>query len=208
VASLRQRGSLVIATVTTLAEAEIAASTGVDALCAQGTEAGAHRGTFENRVGADGGLPVLGLVAAVTSSMSTPVIAAGAIMDAADVSAAMAVGASAVQCGTAFLLCDESGTGATHRAALRDGRFTETAVTRAFSGRPARGLRNAFMRDHDERAPAAYPEVNNATRPLRAAAAATGDADRMSLWAGTGWQRAEPGPAGAVVERLAAGVRR
>jgi nitronate monooxygenase len=88
-----------------------------------------------------------------------------------------------------------------YKAALGDARFTETRVTRAFSGRPARGLANAFMADHPD-APPAYPEINNATRPLRAAAARAGDADRMSLWAGTGYRAATTRPAAEVVDLL------
>jgi nitronate monooxygenase len=206
VRSLQQRGTVVVATVTTAAEADVAEAAGVDALCAQGLEAGAHRGTFAADGELHAGLPTLELVRALTAGTRLPVVAAGGIMDEADVAAALAAGAVAVQCGTAFLLCDESGANATYRAALVDDRFTETALTRAFSGRPARGLRNAFIADHPD-APAAYPEVNNATRPLRAAAAAAGDPDRMSLWAGEGWRRAATGPAATVVARLAAGAR-
>jgi nitronate monooxygenase len=109
-------------------------------------------------------------------------------MTAEDVEESLAAGAAAVQCGTAFLRCPQSGAPAAHKAALADPRFDQTAVTRAFSGRPARGLVNGFMRAHED-APAAYPEINNATKPLRAAAAAAGDADRMSLWAGEGYRR-------------------
>jgi nitronate monooxygenase len=204
VAALQARRTIVVATVTSPQEAAIAAAAGVDALCAQGVEAGAHRGTFANEPGMDEHRlgELLALLAATTT---LPVIAAGGIMDAVDVTAALAAGAVAVQCGTAFLRCDESGAHPTYKAALGDDRFTETALTRAFSGRPARGLRNAFMREHAG-APPAYPEINNATRPLRAAAARAGDADRMSLWAGEGWRRAASGPAGEVVERLARGA--
>jgi nitronate monooxygenase len=118
-----------------------------------------------------------------------------------DAATALAAGAVAVQCGTAFLRCPESGAHPRHKAALADPRFTETAVTRAFSGRPARGLVNRFMLDHS-RAPSAYPEINNVTRPLRAAAAAAGDVDRMSLYAGEGFRAAAARPAAEVVELL------
>jgi nitronate monooxygenase len=204
VQALQARGTLVIATITNLGEAMRAASTGVDALCVQGIEAGAHRGTFVNSGDVSSGHAMAALVALVRTQLQLPVIAAGGVMDARDVAIAIEAGADAVQCGTAFLLCDESGAHETYRAALVDDRFTDTELTRAFSGRPARGLRNSFVRDHPG-APAAYPEVNNATRPMRAAAAVAGDAERMSLWAGTGWRRATPGPAGEIVERLAAG---
>ena len=101
----------------------------------------------------------------------------------------------------AFLRCPESGAHPLHKAALADPRFTRTAITRAFSGRPARGLVNRFMLDHPD-APCAYPEINSATRPLRAAAVAAGDVDRTSLWAGEGFRAATARPAAEVVELL------
>ncbi len=103
--------------------------------------------------------------------------------------------------GTAFLRSPESGAHPLYKAALADPRYTATTVTRAFSGRPARGLVNGFIVDHVD-APPAYPEINNATRPLRAAAAATGDTERMSLWAGQGYRLAAELPAGEIVGRL------
>jgi nitronate monooxygenase len=117
------------------------------------------------------------------------------------VQAVIAAGAVAAQCGTAFLRCPESGAHPRYKAALADTRYAATALTRAFSGRPARGLVNQFIRDH-QGAPAAYPEINNATRPLRAAAAAAGDPERMSLWAGQGYRSATEYPAGEIIERL------
>lgn len=122
-------------------------------------------------------------------------------MDAQGVAVALAAGASAAQCGTAFLRCPESGAHPAYKAALADTRFEATALTRAFSGRPARGLVNGFMLDHQD-APAAYPEINNATRPIRAAAAAAADVDRMSLWAGQGYRAATTRPAGEVIDVL------
>ena len=116
--------------------------------------------------------------------------------------AAAGAGALAVQCGTAFLRCPESGAHPLHKAALIDPAYTETVLTRAFSGRPARGLINQFIRDHTG-APAAYPEINNATRPLRAAAAASGDTERMSLWAGQGFRSALARPAGEIIAMIA-----
>jgi len=148
--------------------------------------------------------PAEALIAAAAGAgavCEVPVIAAGGIMTAAQVRAALAAGAAAVQCGTAFLRCAESGAHPLHKAALIDPAYTETVLTRAFSGRPARGLLNQFIRDHPG-APAAYPEINNATRPLRAAAAASGDTDRMSLWAGQGFRSALDGSAGEIVARL------
>jgi nitronate monooxygenase len=202
VRALRAAGSSVWVTVTDPAEAAMAGRSGADCLCVQGAEAGAHRGAFAN----DTLVPpnpagVLDLLAAVRAVSDLPLVAAGGIMDAAAAARALAAGAFAVQCGTAFLRCPESGAHAVHKAALADPRFSETAVTRAFSGRPARALVNAFVRDHAD-APAAYPEINNATRPLRAAAAAAGDADRMSLYAGQGFRAATTRPAAEVVAML------
>ncbi|MGN6795239.1 MAG: nitronate monooxygenase [Streptosporangiaceae bacterium] len=199
IAALRAAGTSVWVTVTDPEEAAIAAAAGADCLCAQGSEAGAHRATFANRPGSSAG--ALKLTAAVRSGADIPVVAAGGIMTDEGVAAALAAGASAVQCGTAFLRCPESGAHPLHKAALADPRYQETAVTRAFSGRPARGLVNAFMREHKD-APPAYPEINNATRPIRSAAAAAGDEDRMSLWAGQGYRAAMTLPAGEIIERL------
>jgi nitronate monooxygenase len=199
--ALQSAGTVVGVTVTHPDEARAAATGGADFLCIQGTEAGAHRGTFS-----DGRPPprddsAMGLLADTAAITDLPKIVAGGIMDADGVRAALQGGAIAVQCGTAFLRCPESGAHPLHKAALDDSRFTSTAVTRAFSGRSARGLVNQFMLDHAD-APVAYPEINNATRPLRAAAAAAGDVDRMSLWAGTGFRAASALAAGEVVERL------
>jgi nitronate monooxygenase len=168
----------------------------------QGAEAGAHRGTFSN----DPDIPpnpagVLDLLSEVRAVTRLPLVAAGGIMDATAVAGALAAGATAVQCGTAFLRCPESGAHPVYKAALADPRFEVTAVTRAFSGRPARGLLNSFMHTHQD-APAAYPEINNATRPIRAAAAAAGDPDRMSLWAGQGFRAATTRPAAELADML------
>ena len=123
------------------------------------------------------------------------------------IAGALASGATAAALGTAFLRCPESGAHPLHKAALADPRRTATAVTRAFSGRPARALVNRFVLDHPD-APAAYPEINNATRALRARAAAAGDPERMSLYAGQGFRAAADLPAGEIIGRLAAGVPR
>ncbi|MGH9079805.1 MAG: nitronate monooxygenase [Acidimicrobiales bacterium] len=202
--ALRAAGSVVVVTVTDPGESRLAAGREADALCVQGIEAGAHRGSFTNDRHPGGGSGLLPLIAEVARATDLPLIAAGGIMGPEDVTAALGAGAVAVQCGTAFLRCPESGAHPTHKAALADSRFTATAFTRSFSGRPARGLVNQFMLDHPE-APAAYPEINNATRPLRGAAAQQGDVDRMGLWGGTGFRRATPHPAGEVIERLSRG---
>jgi nitronate monooxygenase len=204
VSALHDAGSLVVITVTSPGEAAMAAAAGADALCVQGFEAGAHRGTFVNddATGPDYGLlPLIGEVAAVTG---LPQVAAGGIMGPRQVRAVLAAGAVAAQCGTAFLRCQESGAHPSYKAALANPRYTATTLTRAFSGRPARGLVNQFIRDHAD-APPAYPEINNATRALRAAAAARGDTERMSLWAGQGYRSATEEPAGQIIERLRSG---
>jgi nitronate monooxygenase len=188
--------------VTSPGEAAVAAAAGADGLCVQGYEAAAHRGTFTNgdTPGHDYGLlSLIGEVAAVTS---LPQIATGGIMSPRQVRAVLAAGAVAAQCGTAFLRSPESGAHPRYKEALADPRYTATTLTRAFSGRPARGLINQFIREH-EGAPAAYPEINNATRPLRAAAAARGDTQSMSLWAGQGYRSATDRPAAEIIKRLA-----
>ena len=207
VAALQAAGSVVWVTVTEPQEAALAAARGANGLCVQGAGAGAHRGTFSDRPDGSGGPPgrplpeLLRDVAAVTG---LPLVAAGGIMSQQDAAAAMAAGATAVQCGTAFLRCPESGAHPRHKAALADPRFSHTAVTRAFSGRPARALVNRFVLDHPA-APSAYPEINNATRPLRAAAGASGDVGRMSLYAGEGFRAATTRPAAEIVELLSPG---
>jgi nitronate monooxygenase len=199
--ALQDAGSAVVITVTSPAEAGLAEQAGADGLCVQGYEAGAHRGTFVNddASGRDRGLlALIGEVAAVTA---LPQIAAGGIMGPRQVQAVLAAGAVAAQCGTAFLRSPESGAHPLHKAALADPRYAATTVTRAFSGRPARGLVNEFIVEHAD-APPAYPELNNATRPRGAAAAARGDTERMSLWAGQGYRLAAELPAAEIIERL------
>ena len=199
-----ETGAVVAATVTTPHEAGLAAAAGVDALVVQGTEAGGHRGVFEDDAShPEGGdaFPLLELLAAVRAQTDLPLVATGGLMSGADVRRALDAGAAAAQLGTAFLCCPEAGTSVAHRRALLDRVFGGTRVTRAFTGRPARGLDNALSRDPFS-APAAYPEVHHLTRPLRAAAAAAGDLDHVNLWAGTGWPAVLARPAGELVEDL------
>lgn len=198
---LHARDCTLLATVASVADARAAAALGVDAMCVQGPEAGGHRAT--RRIADEPeDVPLLELIAAVRAAVSVPVIAAGGLMDAAAVEAVLKAGAVAAQVGTALLLADEAGTSATHRAALTDPQFTETAVTRAFTGRPARGLRNDFVERYDTGAPAAYPAVHQITRPIRAAAAAARNPAHVHLWAGTGWHHARPAPAADIITRL------
>ncbi|MER8184211.1 nitronate monooxygenase [Kitasatospora sp. NPDC094015] len=199
--ALRAAGILQIGTVTGPAEARAAAEAGMDVLTVQGPEAGGHRAT--HRVDAEPGTePLIDLLAAVRAEVGLPLIAAGGIADGQGLAAVLRAGAVAGQLGTAFLRCEESGASAAHRAALVDPGFRETVVTRSFTGRPARGLRNAFIDRYEPYAPAAYPEVHHLTQPLRAAAAKRGDLAAMHLWAGTGHRSAGTGPAAAIVRGL------
>jgi nitronate monooxygenase len=204
--ALQAAGTLVAITVTTPDEAARAEQAGADCLCLQGSEAGAHRGSFGNDPGPAEDHPLASLLALVRGSSALPLIAAGGLAGPEDVAAVLAAGATQAQLGTAFLRSTESGAHPLHKAALADPRFTHTAITRAFSGRRARSLVNEFMSDHQD-APAAYPEVNNVTRPLRAAAQPAGDVQRMSLYAGEGFRAAERRTAGEIIERLASGIR-
>jgi NAD(P)H-dependent flavin oxidoreductase YrpB (nitropropane dioxygenase family) len=198
--AFRDRGAAVVVTVTSVEEARIASA--ADALCVQGDEAGAHRGSFSN---ADtGGVALRALVPAVRAITEQPIIAAGGLMTGEAIAGILALGADAAQLGTAFLRSPESGASEVHKNALADPRFTATAMTRAFSGRPARGLINRFQAEHSPHAPAAYPEVHYLTSPIRKAAAARGDAETVNLWAGTSWRLATDDPAAEIVARLRA----
>jgi nitronate monooxygenase len=198
---LRAVGTRVVTTVTSPGEAAAAAAEGVDGLCLQGFEAGGHRGSWDD---ARDGHDDTGLLALVAAARDLPVekIAAGGLMDGRDVAAVLVAGADTAQLGTAFLACPEAGTHPTYRDALVAPPSPTTAITRAFSGRRARGIVNRFMVEHAG-APSGYPQINNATRALRRAAAEAGDAGAMSLWAGQGFARVRPMPAGELVARLA-----
>ena len=204
VARLQSVGSLVIGTATTVAEARAWAAVGADAVCASGMEAGGHRGTFLGSFEASM-VGTLALVPQCVDALSIPVIAAGGIMDGRGIAAAQALGAQAVQMGTAFLACPESGIGPAYRAALASASATDTRVTRTFSGRPARGIVNTLMErlQADEADVPAYPVQNALTGALRKAAAQAGRADYLSLWAGQGVAAARPLPAAALLAVLA-----
>ena len=191
-------------TVTEVNEALLASQAGADALVVQGAEAGGHRGGFEDADGR-GDVALLPLLRLVARACELPLIASGGIADGAGVAAVLAAGARAAQIGTGFMRCPEAGTSAAHRDALNTP--TATAITRAFSGRRARGIVNAFMRDHDAQAPPAYPHVNQLTAPLRAAARKAGDADAINLWAGQAHTLAEDRPAGELIRRWSAEAR-
>lgn len=184
IAALRERGCLLGATATSTAETDRIRNAGLDLIVAQGWQAGGHRGIFDPD-GPDERLETLELVERL-AACGLPVIAAGNIMDAADTRRAMAAGAVAVQCGTAFLLAPEAGTSPAHRAALHQGR---TTMTRAISGRPARSCMNDFTAIPDNETPG-YPITYAAGKALNAAALAQGVTSFGAQWAGTGCARA------------------
>ncbi|MFF5229045.1 nitronate monooxygenase [Dactylosporangium sp. NPDC000521] len=208
VAALRRAGTLVLQTVTTPAEAAEAAAAGVDALVVQAPAAGGHSATLTPSAPPPP-VPLPDLVAAVRAAVPLPVVAAGGIATTTDVAAALHAGAAATMVGTALLRTAEAGTSAPHRAALDSASGWPahgTVVTRAFTGRPARALRNGFIDRHDATAPLGYPQIHHLTAPLRRAAAAAGDTDRVHLWAGTGHRHAATGPAAAVITTLTASL--
>ena len=202
ISRLKARGIAIVGTATTVAEARQLEQAGVDAIAAQGAEAAAHRGTFLDSFEASM-VPTLDLVRATASAVKVPVIATGGLMDGRDIVAAIKGGASAAMLGTAFLACPESGASEVYKRAIVTAKEDTTVVTRAFSGRPARGLRNAFMASVDGRdLILPYPLQNALTRPMRTAAAQQGLPDYLSLWAGQGVARARAMPAGELVAWL------
>ncbi|MER5459591.1 nitronate monooxygenase [Streptomyces sp. NPDC002668] len=203
--SFAKAGTFTVVTVTTPEEAQAAQWAGADAVCVQGIEAGGHQGTHRDDPSADGsGIGLLSLIGLVRETVQLPVIAAGGLMRGGQIAAVLAAGASAAQLGTAFLVCPESGANVLHKQAMTNPLFVRTELTRAFSGRPARGLVNRFMREHGPYAPAAYPQVHHLTSGLRKAAAKAGDPQGMALWAGQGHRMARELPAGQLVDVLAA----
>lgn len=198
---LQDAGVTVVNTVTSVDEALLARDCGVDALTVQGPLAGGHQATFDpTQPPAE--RPLEDLLAEITHRLELDVMAAGGLAGPADVGRVLELGAVAAQCGTAFLLADEAGTDPVHRDALRDPRFSQTTVTQAFTGRYARSLRNGFIDRHDREAVSGFPEVAMLTAPLLAAAAAAGDPDGISLWAGTGFRSAAAGPAASILAGL------
>ncbi|MDV7764080.1 nitronate monooxygenase [Peribacillus sp. CSMR9] len=197
---LQSAGSLIVVTVTNLQEAKRAAGAGADVLCVQGIEAGGHRASFENGTEDDYGLLVL--IRMIENELNLPIIAAGGLMHGKDIAAVLAAGATAAQLGTAFLRCPESGASPVHKAALGNPRFTQTSVTRAFSGRRARGLVNHFLREYDSIAPVAYPYVHHMTMQMRKAAGQKNNPELMALWAGQGYKLSRELPASELMELL------
>ncbi|MER7109733.1 nitronate monooxygenase [Streptomyces sp. NPDC000229] len=205
VAAFARAGTVTVVTVTSPEEAQAAQQAGADAVCVQGIEAGGHQGTHRDDPETGGaGTGLLSLIALVKEAVPLPIIAAGGLMRGSQIAAVLAAGAEAAQLGTAFLVCPESGAHVLHKQAMTNPLFVRTELTRAFSGRPARGLVNRFMHEHGPYAPAAYPEVHHLTSGLRKAAAKAGDPQGMALWAGQGHRMARELPAGRLVEVLSA----
>jgi nitronate monooxygenase len=202
----RRKGMFVMGTATTVDEAVALAQRGVDAVVVQGAEAGGHRATFAGTFEA-AMIGSMALVPQVVDSVAVPVIASGGIMDGRGIAAALALGAAAVQMGTAFLTCDEAGIPEAYKAAILAAHENETLMTRAFSGRPARGIVNRFMTAvdgaGDPQAILPFPLQNTLTRPLRSAAAKQGKAGFLSLWAGQGIRLARRQSAADLVVQLA-----
>lgn len=200
----RAWGAKIIASATTVDEARWLAERGVDAVIAQGLEAGGHRGMFlTDDIGTQVG--TLPLLRQIVKAVHVPVIAAGGIADAAAVQAVLAAGAVAAQVGTAYLLCPEATTTALHRAALRSDAARHTELTRLFTGRPARGIVNRLMRDLGPMSavPPAFPLATAALAPLRAAAEKQGSTDFSPLWSGQDPSGCKPVPAAQLTKELA-----
>ena len=183
--ALHAGGSLVMGTATTVAEARLWESVGADFICAQGAEAGGHRGTFLGPF-EDAMIGCMALVPQIVDAVRVPVLAAGGIMDGRGIAAALMLGASGCQLGTAFLTCPEAGIHPAWKALLREARDDATRVTRVFSGKPARGLVNDFMRRFEalEAKLPPYPVQNALTGEIRQAATKAGRMEYLSLWAG------------------------
>ena len=200
---IKARGIRTFGTATTAGEAVMLEESGVDAIVAQGAEAGAHRGTFALPF-EEAMVPTLDLVDGIRNAVTLPVIASGGLMDGNDIVRSFTRGASAVQMGTAFLTCPESGAAEPWKRALLEATSDTTVVTRAFSGRPARGLANRFCatlaeREHDI---LPFPLQNALTRPMRRAAAEAGRTEFLSLWAGQGVARTRSMAAARLVQTL------
>ena len=196
----RKRETITMQSVTNRAEALAAAERGVDVLVVQGEAAGGHSAVLDPAA-EPLWEPLPELVRAVRRAVDLPVIAAGGIGGAADVEAVRLAGAGAAMVGTLVLRADEAGTNQTHREALADPVFDRTALTRAFTGRPARALVNRFVREHED-APLGYPALHHLTKPIRTAAAAAGDPHALHLWAGRSWRAAADRPVADILEAL------
>jgi nitronate monooxygenase len=204
VAALHKKGTSVWVTITEPREARSAEDAGADALVVQGTEAGGHRASFVDQADA-GEYGLLVLLRLLADQTRLPLIATGGIMDGAAVAAVLCAGAAAAQLGSALMLTPEAGTSAPHRRRLvAEG---STRLTRAFSGRQARGIVNRFMEEHGDHAPSAYPQVHHLTSPIRAAARQADDPEAINLWAGQGHALAVQAPAAELIRRIADDAR-
>jgi nitronate monooxygenase len=223
VRKVKARGVVIAGTATTVDEAIALERAGVDLVVAQGSEAGGHRGTFAGPADfaafESGMIGTIALVPQMVDAVGVPVVASGGIMDGRGIAAVLALGAAGAQLGTAFLTCEEAGVPDAYKQALLDAREDQTRITRAFSGRPARGIVNRFMREveapwwpQQQGSILPFPLQNALTRPLRTAAAKQGRAEFLSLWAGQGVRMARRMKAAdlmaALVEETDAAVRR
>lgn len=208
-ARVKSWGTRVLASATTVDEALWLKAHGADAIIAQGLEAGGHRGIFLNG-DLSTQMGTMALLPQIVQAVRVPVIAAGGIADAAGVAAAMALGASAVQIGTAYMCCPEATTSALHRAALQSPQARHTALTTLFTGRPARGIVNRLMRELGPLNPAApaFPLATAAIAPLRAKAESVGNADFSPLWSGQNASQCGNLPAAELTRALAKGLVR
>jgi nitronate monooxygenase len=207
---LKARGIAWWATVSTVAEARAAEAAGADVIVAQGAEAGGHRGHFNAMRAEAEAVGLFALLPAVADAVRLPVIATGGIADPRGVSAALLLGASAVQVGTGFLRCPEAGIASAWADALARTAPEDTAITRAFSGRPGRSIATAYVRaaaTSPAPAPAPYPVQRGLTQAMRDAAAKAGDIDRIQAWAGQAAALARAAPAGEVARALWEGGR-
>jgi nitronate monooxygenase len=204
VAALRKAGSIVVQTVTSVDEAKVAAEHGVDVLAVQASAAGGHSGTWTPSE-VPPATRIADLLRAIASVVDLPLVAAGGISTAAEVAAVLHDGAVAAMVGTAVLRSPESGAAPAFKDALVDPARGGTVVTRAFTGRPARALRNAFVTAYDRESVAGYPAIHHLTSPMRRASTAAGDPERMNLWAGVGHQTATTDSATTILRNLAAG---
>lgn len=205
VQQLKEAGCALLCSATTVSEAQQLEAAGVDAIIAQGYEAGGHRGTFTGDL-AIGTVGTMALVPQIVDAVRVPVIAAGGIFDGRGIAASFALGASGVQIGTAFLACPEANVQPVYRASLRSATDESTAVTRSFTGRPARVVRNRFVMEMagEEDAALAFPLQASLVLPLSMAADESRRADFLPIWAGQGVAKSREMPAAALVEKLVA----
>ena len=204
VRAIKARRMLLWGTATTVREAVALEQLGVDAVIAQGSEAGGHRGTFLGDFPA-GMVGTMALVPQIVDGVKLPVLASGGVADGRGIAAAVALGASGVQLGTVFLMCEEAGVSGAYKNAIANAREDQTRLTRAFSGRPARGIVNRFMTEVEsgEDVVLPFPLQNELTRPLRSAASKQGRAEFLSLWAGQALRLAQRRRASDLVAALA-----